>query len=87
MQNLSHLAASSLSVSSMSGGNRTSDNIEAQTAAGSQPVDPEIAKIDQGDPTIQIPDVNNDDRHLVDSGESDLASLWTSSDDTKVWPQ
>jgi hypothetical protein len=52
MQDLSHLAAGSLAVSSMSGGNTTSSNVAAQTAPGSPPVDPP-AKI-QGDPALEF---------------------------------
>lgn len=43
-----------MAVSSMAAGNMVSSNEHAQTAPGSQPVDPLPDRTSQGDPTIDI---------------------------------
>ena len=50
MQDLSHLATNSLTVSSMAAGNMVSSNEQAMTAPGSRPVDPLPGREDQGGP-------------------------------------
>jgi hypothetical protein len=52
MQDLSHLAAGSLAVSSMSGGNTVSSNAAALTAPGSTPVDPPAVL--KADPALEF---------------------------------
>lgn len=54
MKDLSPLAKDSLTASSMAGGNMTSSNRTAQTAPGSQPVDPMPAAEYQDDPAIPL---------------------------------
>ena len=56
MEDLSHLATKSLAVTSQAGGNMMSSNELAQTAPGSQPVDPLPDRAKQGDPTLDVTD-------------------------------
>ena len=55
MQDLSHLAASSIAPTSQAGGNMMSSNELAMTAPGSHPVDPLPDRDHQGDPRLDIP--------------------------------
>lgn len=54
MQDLSHLAAASLAVTSQAAGNMMSSNEQAMTAPGSEPVDPLPDRSKQGDPTLDV---------------------------------
>jgi hypothetical protein len=54
MQDLSHLAANSMTVTSQAGGNMQSSNEQAMTAPGSDPVDPLPDRTKQGNPTLQV---------------------------------
>jgi hypothetical protein len=53
IKNLSHLAADSITATSQSAGNMSSSNELAQTAPGSQTVDPAIARESQSDPRLR----------------------------------
>lgn len=56
VQNLSALAADSLAVSAMSGGNTVSSNAAAMTAPGSPPVDRMPPEDEQPDPALTLTD-------------------------------
>jgi hypothetical protein len=55
MQDLSHLAAGSITATSQAGGNMVSSNEQAMTAPGSRPVDPLPDRDKQGDPRLDVP--------------------------------
>jgi hypothetical protein len=55
MQDLSHLAAGSITATSQAGGNMMSSNDLAMTAPGSQPVDPLPDRDKQGRPELDVP--------------------------------
>ena len=55
MQDLSHLAAGSITATSQAGGNMMSSSNLAMTAPGSQPVDPLPDRAKQGDPKLDVP--------------------------------
>jgi hypothetical protein len=55
MQDLSHLAAGSITATSQAGGNMMSSNDLAMTAPGSQPVDPLPDRAKQGTPELDVP--------------------------------
>lgn len=55
MQDLSHLADGSLTVTSQAGGNMMSGRNKAMSAPGSQPVDPLPPAKEQGDPVLDEP--------------------------------
>jgi hypothetical protein len=52
MQDLSHLAANSMTVTSQEGGNLVHDNSGAMTAKGTEPVTPMPAPENQPDPQL-----------------------------------
>ena len=54
MQDLSNLAANSLTVTSQAGGNMMSSNAQAMTAPGSRPVDPLPDRDRQDDPNLDM---------------------------------
>ena len=84
---LSHLAADSLAVTSQAGGNMTADSTEADTAPGSAPVDPVIPAGDQGDPKITAsPAPPHPFRHLApaEPGGGDSSASWTQAT-TEGW--
>lgn len=54
MENLSHLASSSIWPTSQSAGDRASSSEQAMTAKGSPPVGPELPPEDLSDPTVQM---------------------------------
>lgn len=54
VRDLSHLAKNSMWPSSQAGGNMVSDNDEAMTAPGSQPVDKLTDRDVQSDPTVEV---------------------------------
>jgi hypothetical protein len=54
MEDLSHLAAKALAVSSMSGGNTVSSNEAAMTGPGSPPVDAMPNQKEQADPALTV---------------------------------
>ena len=54
MQDLSHLAANSVTATSQAAGNMVSSNDQAMTAPGSRPVDPLPDRTKQGEPDLDI---------------------------------
>jgi hypothetical protein len=85
VEDLSHLASSSLAVSSMAGGNRQSSNAEADTAPGSSPVDPELPSGKQSDPTIDMAPDSRVDRHLESGDPAPALSDRGISNSSKGW--